>query len=302
MVGVLLRSGRRMSTSNGAAPRSSWPALGLAWLSTLAQRIAINLACWTVVLVRPPRVRAPPWRGIGVAVVVLTVAVVIASMFLADTATIDWAEHLPPWVVELADEITDFGRSGWFLFPLGFVLLFLAAVTAPSLPRMTQGVLALLAARFGFLFIAIGLPSLFATIVKRLIGRARPYVGSHDDPFTYFPFAWKPEYASMPSGHATTAAAAAIAVGALWPRLRPAMWLYALVIMCSRVLISAHHPSDVIAAALVGVVGALIVRRWFAARRLVFVGNDFRAVPGPSWRRLRAVAREVVGAPATPAS
>ena len=53
------------------------------------------------------------------------------------------------------------------------------------------------------------------------------------------------------------------------------MWLYALVIMFSRVVVLAHHPSDVIAGALVGAVGAALVRRWFAARRLVFSGEPF---------------------------
>jgi membrane-associated phospholipid phosphatase len=156
-------------------------------------------------------------------------------------------------------------------------------------------VLAALAVRFGFLFVAIGLPSLFATIIKRLIGRARPYVGTHDDPFAYMPFIWKPEYASMPSGHATTALAAAIAIGAVWPRLRPVMWLYALVIMASRILIFVHHPSDVLGGAVVGVVGALMVRRWFAARRLGFSPEDLQPYAWPSWGRLKATAREIAG-------
>ena len=56
----------------------------------------------------------------------------------------------------------------------------------PSLPRMTQGVLVALADAFGFVFVAIALPSLFDTIVKRMIGRARPYVGTHDDPFALY--------------------------------------------------------------------------------------------------------------------
>jgi hypothetical protein len=43
-------------------------------------------------------------------------------------------------------------------------------------------VLAMLRMRFGFLFLAIGLLGLFVSIVKRLIGRARPYVGSRDNP------------------------------------------------------------------------------------------------------------------------
>jgi undecaprenyl-diphosphatase len=151
----------------------------------------------------------------------------------------------------------------------------------------------MLTVRFGFLFLAIGVPGLFVTIVKRLIGRARPYVGSPDDAFIYRPFVWAPEYASMPSGHATTAAAAAIAIGALWPNGRAVMWLYALVIMFSRVVVLAHHPSDVIAGALVGAVGALWLRRAFAARGLLFSASDLRAFPGPSFKRVKAALREV---------
>ena len=133
--------------------------------------------------------------------------------------------------------ITNFGLSGWFLIPFAAIVLCLAAVISPALSRRSQGVLTALAARFGFLFLAIGVPGLFVAIVKRLIGRARPYVGGggHDDPFLYMPFVWRPEYASMPSGHATTAVSAAIAIGAIWPRTRFVMWLYALIIMVSRV-------------------------------------------------------------------
>jgi membrane-associated phospholipid phosphatase len=88
----------------------------------------------------------------------------------------------------------------------------------------------------------------------------------------------EPAYASMPSGHATTVAAAAIAIGPLWPRVRPLMWLYALLIMFSRVVIVAHHPSDVLAGALVGAAGALVLRRFFAARRLAFSPKRSAAV------------------------
>jgi len=244
--------------------------------------------------VRAPRARPPRPRAGAIAAIALTVAVIIASMFLVDTAASEWARHLPVWFIETFAQITDFGLSGRFLYPLGFILLALAAVTSRALPRFTQGVLEALAARVGFLFVAIAAPGLFVTIVKRLIGRARPFVGGHDDPFLYMPFIWRPEYASMPSGHATTAAAAAIAVGAIWPRARGVMWLYALLIMFSRVVVLAHHPSDVIAGALVGVVGALMVRRAFAARRLVFYATDLRPYPGPSWQQLKAVARQLV--------
>ena len=70
-------------------------------------------------------------------------------------------------------------------------------------------------------------------------------------------------------------------------------------IAASRVIITVHYPSDVIAGALVGGFGALLVRNWFAARRLGFaIAPDGRvmALPGPSRHRIRMVARKLRGA------
>ena len=283
-----------MSTNSGAAPNNARQAIGPNWLVAPVQRTGANLLRWISALGRSPQAPPPRWPAVGTVAIVLTIAVVVASMFFVDAAASTWARGLPYGLRSFADEITNYGQSGWFLYPLGFILLFLAVVGSPKLPSAAQETVALLAARVGFLFMAVAMPSLFDTIVKRLIGRARPYVGSHDNPFHYVPLAWDPEYASMPSGHATTAAAAAIAFGAIWPRLRPAMWLYALIIMATRVIINVHHPSDVLAGALVGVVGAFLVRRWFAARGMAF-SADLHPQPGPSRPRLKDVAAAFVG-------
>jgi membrane-associated phospholipid phosphatase len=219
---------------------------------------------------------------------------IVVSMFTFDAAAINWARGLPPWFDDLFEQITDFGLSGWFLFPFGFALLFLAAITSRTLTQRTRAVLASLTVRFGFLFLAIAIPGLFVTLVKGLIGRARPYVGGHDDPFAYMPLVWQPEYASMPSGHSVTAASVAIAIGAIWPRARGVLWIYALIIMFSRVVVIAHHPSDVIAGALVGAVGAEMTRRWFACRGLLFSPIDLGAFAGPSFNQVVAAVREGV--------
>jgi membrane-associated phospholipid phosphatase len=101
----------------------------------------------------------------------------------------------------------------------------------------------------------------------------------------------------MPSGHATTAFAVLVAFGSLWPRWRTILLIYALLIAVSRVVVTAHYPTDVAAGALVGVIGAVMVRRYFALRGLGFsVGPDgaLRQWPGPSFRRIKSVARELL--------
>ena len=222
-------------------------------------------------------------------------AIILAVMFLFDVAVVNGVGHLPRWIVWSFDQITDFGKSGWFLWPLG--ILFLGLATLPSLPRMPQLVLAAIMVRVGFLFVAIGVPSLFDTIIKRMIGRARPLVTGVADPYVFSPFKWTADYASLPSGHATTAFAVAVAFGTLWPRGRTILWVYALLIAVSRVVLTAHYPSDVLAAAAVGIVGALLVRRWFALQGLGFSiapDGSIHQFPGPSLQRIKSVARALL--------
>ena len=216
------------------------------------------------------------------------------AMILVDQRAYQFASGLPLWLVGGFYAITDFGRSGWILVPTGGLILVIALLASPALDHMTRGVLAMLVVRIGFIFIAVGLPGLLVTIVKRWIGRVRP---SAQGPFAYEPFSWRPEYASLPSGHTTTAFAALVAIGAIFPRARPFLWGYALLIALSRIVVTAHYSSDVIAGAAVGAFGALWVRDWFARRRLGFVvGTDgaVHALAGPSPNRIKRVARALI--------
>jgi undecaprenyl-diphosphatase len=254
---------------------------------TWLRQIKLNVLATIAMLLRPPRrhVSWPSYRTMGLAVLA-AIVVVVACMIMLDGWAIAAVRHLPVSLIEAFDRFTDFGKSGYFLWPLGFVLVVLAIFDSSMKPRFSHHVLAAWAVRLGFVFTAIAVPGLFVTIIKRLIGRARPLAAG--DEFA-MPFGWKVEYASLPSGHATTAFSALVAIGAIFPQARALMWIYAVLIALSRVIVTAHHPSDVVAGAIVGAVGALLVRNWFAARRLGFrVGSDgaVHSMPGPSWRRI----------------
>jgi membrane-associated phospholipid phosphatase len=135
---------------------------------------------------------------------------------------------------------------------------------------------------------------LVTEVIKWTVGRGRPGVGAEGDVFQFSHFAGTPAYSSFPSGHATTAFALAFAVAAVWPKARAAVIVYALVIVATRLVLLAHHPSDVVAGALIGIIGAMLVRYWFAARRLGFAiqrDGAIVALAGPSPGRLKRVAR-----------
>lgn len=257
-----------------------------------------NLAAWFAVLFGKPRRpgRTPGFKALVLAhrrQGLLALALILAAMLLVDPL----APHVkaaPRLVVGVFEDISDLGRSGYILIPVALAMVWIAALLRPGLDRISRAVLAAFVVRLGFVFVAVGLPGLVATIIKRWIGRVRP---SELGPWAYQPLSWRAEWASLPSGHTVTAFAALVAIGAVWPAVRPWLWIYALLIALSRVIVSAHFPSDVIAGAAFGAFGAVLVREWFASRRLGFTAapdGTVRALPGPSLPRvLRALATAV---------
>jgi membrane-associated phospholipid phosphatase len=223
--------------------------------------------------------------GIGIAIIVL--------MYALDATEIGW---MPPrgtawlWPVRI---LTDFGKSTYVLWALA-VILFATALLFPRARGTARSVLIGSGTRILFIFFAVLLPVLTGEIVKDIVGRGRPFVGGQANAFNFSHFAGTEAYASFPSGHATTAFALAFAVSAVWPHLRSVMLIYAVMIGASRLVLLAHHPSDVVAGALIGVIGAMLVRYWFAARHLGFtIRRDGAIEPlaGPSLGHLKRVAR-----------
>jgi undecaprenyl-diphosphatase len=71
----------------------------------------------------------------------------------------------------------------------------------------------------------------------------------------------KPLTSSFPSGHATSAATAAVLLSDTLPVPRSVVWAAAAAVAASRVHVKAHHASDVVGGTVVGLVCGRVLRR-----------------------------------------
>jgi len=176
--------------------------------------------------------------------------------------------------------LTDFGKDSYVLIASGGISLLVALVAAAIRDPLRWRLLEIVR-HFQFLFCSVLVPLISGELVKWVVGRGRPFVGGHAEVFNFAPFSGTEAHASFPSAHAITAFALGMAVTAVWPRLRGMMIFYVVVIAFTRLVLLAHHPSDVVAGGAIGMIGAMFVRYWFAARGLGF-SIDARGITAPS--------------------
>jgi membrane-associated phospholipid phosphatase len=168
--------------------------------------------------------------------------------------------------------LTDFGKDNYVLSLL-IVLLVGVTLAAAARHSAKQQLLAI-GVHLQFLLLAVSVPLAVGEVLKWIAGRGRPFVGGPANAFNFVPFAGTEAHASLPSAHSITAFALAFAVAAVWPRVRGLAIAYALLIALTRLVLLAHHPSDVVAGATIGIIGALWVRYWFAVRGLGFAVGE----------------------------
>ena len=179
----------------------------------------------------------------------------------------------------LARAITDFGKDSYVLIMLAAALVVMA-LAFPLLHGGARNRLLRFAGHIEFLFFAVALPVAFAEVIKYVVGRGRPFVGGKANPFNFAPFTGTEAYFSFPSAHSVTAFALALGVASVWPKWRIPAFIYAVAIALSRLVILAHHPSDVVGGAVLGLVGALAMRAWFAGREIGFtIEENGKIVP-----------------------
>jgi len=172
-----------------------------------------------------------------------------------------------PRVKKAAVLVSWFGKGGVILFPAGLLILFAMAmkVARPDREDRLDPILRALIV----VFVIVAAAGLADDVLKVAFGRARPFMWLAGDDSGFRPFRFKSQYNSFPSGHTTTSFAAAMALGALFPRLRVLFFLGAATIGASRILQDVHYLSDVVAGAELGMIVAILMLPAFRKRHWI---------------------------------
>jgi lipid A 4'-phosphatase len=109
------------------------------------------------------------------------------------------------------------------------------------------------AARAFFVFLAVALSGLVGIILKPIFGRARPKLLFADHVYGFTWHGAHADYWSFPSGHTLTIVGLAAALSLIHPRGRPFYIAAAVLVAASRVVLTQHYLSDVLAAAFIAV-------------------------------------------------
>ncbi len=206
------------------------------------------------------------------AALILTVGIAIIAM---DIPTYPWIRQLPNEYKWFFGAITDAGKSHWILWSTGLFMIGALAVDWSKFTFRIKMAFVVLWTYAGFIFFVVASSGIIALIFKWCLGRARPRYYEELGPVFFDFFRFHPHFTSFPSGHSTTVAALCTALCLLFPS-----WLWFIVVIgfwlvFSRIMVSAHYPSDVVAGTLLGITVTLWTARYLAVRRI-----GFKLVPG----------------------
>ncbi len=165
---------------------------------------------------------------------------------------------------EITQIITIWGDAKWYYGLLIVAFIFVYFIMKNKL--FTRRVFYIL-----FSLITAGIVN---TIIKWLAGRHRPKNLFNHDLYGFSFFGTGYEVTSFPSGHTSVVFCIATAISILFPRLCLPVFITALIIGMSRVIITSHFLSDVIGGAGVGIISAIVVKYYFDQKNIILQKNN----------------------------
>lgn len=241
----------------------------------------------------PPANRAFLERPIAILVIFLALSLLV--LMTADYPLGVWMKSFPQQLRGTAKWISSFGTGLLVLSFSGALLIFAILAPAHKLRKSARTGADLIATAAAFIFLSVAGGGLVDSLLKNMIGRARPELLQTHGAFSFRPFAFQADFASFPSGHSATAGAMAMSLALVFPRLR-SLFIPAGVLIClSRQWVGAHWASDTLMGWGVGVAFTLWLAHTFARRQLLFTyRSDGHLCPGERYKTVLMTLRALL--------
>ena len=187
----------------------------------------------------------------------LYVLLCVISYYYWDLPLAIYCRGLGRSIIDIAKIVTILGDSLWY-----FIILVPAFIYFWFLAKNK-----LWSKRIIFILVSLSISGLLNLLIKWLAGRYRPnmlekgFFG-----FNYFGVGY--DLNSFPSGHTVTAFSLAAAVSILFPRTGIVAFIIAISIGMTRIILTSHYLSDVIAGAGIGILSAMILKYYFDRRKI----------------------------------
>lgn len=190
-------------------------------------------------------------------VVVLTCVGIVLCMFYVDNPlaydlmALDLDHRFPflQWVTEL-------GLGSLYLIPLPLLALYFRYGHRNHLYEV----------RTWFLWGCALIPSALCLVLKILLGRARPELLFNAHLYGFYGLQLKALYWSFPSGHTSTVMGFVFGLCVLFPRYSLAFMVPGLIVVSSRVFLTHHYLSDVLAASYFSLLEVALLHWWLKQR------------------------------------
>ncbi len=117
-------------------------------------------------------------------------------------------------------------------------------------------------ARVWFLWLCVLIPSIVCILLKILFGRARPELLFSDHLYGFYGLQKHALFWSFPSGHATTIMGFVFGLSVLFPRYSYYFIFPGLLVVLSRIMLTHHYLSDVMAASYIALIEVGLLLYW----------------------------------------
>lgn len=197
-------------------------------------------------------------RWIATYVLAMCLTLITVSYLFGDVPLAQYCRTLNPVIKNIAEIITIFGITTWYIVGSLVLYLFFRFIYKNNLN----------AGRSLFVFLSLSVTGIFLTILKWIAGRHRPVDLFNHGYFGFDYFGVGYELTSFPSGHTQTAFTLATALTILYPRWGIPLFIIAGLVSISRIILTSHYLSDVIAGAGVGILCTLAVKYYFDRKQI----------------------------------